>query len=76
MVTYSPPYRLFLVKDPETGKRRQLHDEAKAKQAAKDGRTIREVAREETGLSEAELDQLLKPERMTEPGLGGGGGGG
>ena len=47
-----------------------------AKQAAKDGRTIREVALEETGLSDAELDQLLKPERMTEPGLGGGGGGG
>ena len=34
MGTYSPPYRLYLVKDPETGKRRQLHDEAKAKQAA------------------------------------------
>jgi fumarate hydratase class II len=47
-----------------------------AKQAAKDGRTIREVAREETSLSDAELDQLLKPEKMTEPGLGGGGGGG
>ena len=47
-----------------------------AKQAAKEGRTIREVAREEAGLSDAELDQLLKPEKMTEPGLGGGGGGG
>jgi fumarate hydratase class II len=42
-----------------------------AKQAAKDGRSIREVAREESGLSEAEIDQLLKPEKMTEPGLGG-----
>ena len=36
MVTYSPPYRIYLVKDPETGKRRQLHDEDKAKQLAKD----------------------------------------
>ena len=36
MVTYSPPYRLFLVKDPETGRRQQLHDEAEARQAAKD----------------------------------------
>ena len=41
-----------------------------------DGRTIREVAREQSGLSDAELDQLLKPEKMTEPGFGGGGGGG
>ncbi len=47
-----------------------------AKQAAKDGRTIREVAREEGSLSDAELDKLLKPEKMTEPGLGGGPGGG
>ena len=47
-----------------------------AKQAAKDGRTIREVAREEAGLSEEDLDLLLKPEKMTEPGLGSGGGGG
>jgi len=36
MVTYSKPYRLFLVKDPETGKRRQLKDEANAKGIAKD----------------------------------------
>ncbi len=47
-----------------------------AKQAAKDGRTIREVAREEAGLSEEDLILLLKPEKMTEPGLGSGGGGG
>jgi len=43
-----------------------------AKTAAKTGRTIREVAREETQLSEEELDQLLNPVRMTEPGFGGG----
>ena len=40
-----------------------------AKQAAKDGRTIREVAREEAGLLEEDLNLLLKPEKMTEPGL-------
>ena len=43
-----------------------------AKEAAKTGRTIREVAREKTQLSEAELDRLLDPAKMTEPGLGGG----
>jgi fumarate hydratase class II len=43
-----------------------------AKTAAKAGRTIREVAREKTELSEADLDRLLDPARMTEPGLGGG----
>lgn len=41
---------------------------AVAKEAAESGRTIREVARERTGLSEAELDRLLDPARMTEPG--------
>ena len=43
-----------------------------AKEAAKSGRTIREVAREKTRLSEQELDRLLDPEKMTEPGLGAG----
>jgi fumarate hydratase class II len=43
-----------------------------AKEAAATGRTIREVAREQTNLSEDELDQLLNPERQVEPGLGGG----
>jgi fumarate hydratase, class II len=43
-----------------------------AKEAAKTNRTIREVAREKTQLSDAELDRLLNPEKMTEPGLGGG----
>jgi len=43
-----------------------------AKEAAKSGRTIREVAREKTQLSEQDLDRLLDPEKMTEPGLGAG----
>jgi fumarate hydratase class II len=47
-----------------------------AKKAAATGRTIREVAREETTLSAQELEEILNPERMTEPGLTGGGGGG
>jgi len=34
------------------------------------------VARERAGLSEAELDRLLDPARMTAPGLEGAGGGG
>jgi len=42
-----------------------------AKEASKTGRTVREVARERTQLSEAELDEALNPEKMTEPGLGG-----
>jgi fumarate hydratase class II len=42
-----------------------------SKTAAKTGRTIREVARETTNLSEEELDDLLNPMRMTEPGSGG-----
>jgi fumarate hydratase, class II len=40
-----------------------------AKVAAKTGRTIREVAREETNLSEEELDRILDPAAMTEPGV-------
>ena len=43
-----------------------------AKEAAKSGRTIREAALELTDLTDAELDEILKPEKMTEPGLGGG----
>lgn len=39
-----------------------------AKEAAKSGRTIREVARELTDLTEDELTQLLDPAAMTEPG--------
>jgi len=44
-----------------------------AKEAAVSGRTIREVAREKTDLSDEELDRILDPAAMTEPGLGGGG---
>lgn len=47
-----------------------------AKEAYASGRTIREVAREKTSLSEADLDRLLDPSGMTEPGLTGGPGGG
>jgi fumarate hydratase class II len=46
-----------------------------AKKAAATGRTIREVALEETDLSETQLQEILNAERMTEPGLHGGGGG-
>jgi fumarate hydratase, class II len=40
-----------------------------AKEAAKTGKTIREVAREKTDLSEADLDRILDPASMTKPGL-------
>jgi fumarate hydratase class II len=39
-----------------------------AKEAARTGRTIREVAAERTGLSPEDLDRILDPEAMTEPG--------
>ena len=42
-----------------------------AKEAFKSGRTIRELALER-GMDTAELDRLLDPASMTEPGLGGG----
>ena len=48
-----------------------------AKEAAKTGKTIREVARERTKLSEAELDTILDPALMVEPSadrVGAGGG--
>ncbi len=49
------------------------YDEAAdiAKEAAASGRTVREVAREKTDLSDEELDRILDPASMTEPGLGG-----
>ena len=47
-----------------------------AKEAAATGKTIREVAKSSTSLSDDELDDLLDPQAMTEPGLGVGGGGG
>jgi fumarate hydratase, class II len=53
------------------------YDEAAklAKQAFKSGRTIRELALER-GMDPAEVDRLLDPAAMTEPGLGGGPAGG
>jgi fumarate hydratase class II len=47
-----------------------------AKEAAKTGKTIRQVARERTNLSEEELDRILDPASMTRPGLEGGPAGG
>ena len=38
-----------------------------AKQAAKTGRTVREIAKETTSLTDAQLDDALDPFRMTEP---------
>jgi fumarate hydratase class II len=46
-----------------------------AKAAFKEGKTIRELARERTKLTEEQLDQLLDPAAMTEPGANAGGGG-
>ena len=40
-----------------------------AKEALTSGKTVREVARERTKLSPQELDRLLDPARMTEPGV-------
>jgi fumarate hydratase class II len=53
------------------------YDEAAklAKAALASGRTIRELALER-GMEPAELDRLLDPAAMTEPGLGSGGAGG
>ena len=48
---------------------------AMAKEGFKSGRTIREMALEK-GIAPERLDELLDPLKMTEPGLGGGGGGG
>ena len=42
-----------------------------AQEAQRTGKTIREVALERTELTEAELDELLDPAGMTEPGLTG-----
>ena len=42
-----------------------------AKEAHQSGRTVREVAREQKVLSDEELDKLLDPMRMTEPGVPG-----
>ena len=47
-----------------------------SKEAYKTGKTIREVARERTNLTEEELDRILDPASMTKPGLEGGPAGG
>jgi fumarate hydratase class II len=47
-----------------------------AKEALAGGKTIREIASEKTHLSPAELDKLLDPFRMTEPGTEAGAAGG
>src|SRR5438477_5034324 len=47
-----------------------------AKEALATGKTIREVARERTRLSPQELDRLLDPARMTQPGVEAGPAGG
>jgi fumarate hydratase class II len=47
-----------------------------AKEAFAEGKTAREVARERGVLPEKELDELLDPRPMTEPGIRGGMGGG
>ncbi len=47
-----------------------------AKEAAATGQTIREVARIRTDLTDADLDRLLDPEKMVQPGVGGGPSGG
>lgn len=47
-----------------------------SKVAYKTGRTVREVAREKTALSEEELARILDPAAMTKPGLEGGPAGG
>ena len=47
-----------------------------AKDAAATGSTIRETAKQKTDLTDADLDTLLNPEGMTEPGVNVGGGGG
>ena len=46
-----------------------------AKEAAATGATIRQTAKAKTQLSDADLDALLNPETMTEPGVNVGGGG-
>jgi fumarate hydratase class II len=53
------------------------YDEAAkmAKEALRSGRTIRELARER-GFSEEELDRIIDPAKLTEPGLEAGAGGG
>ncbi|MDQ6746634.1 MAG: aspartate ammonia-lyase, partial [Candidatus Dormibacteraeota bacterium] len=46
-----------------------------AKTAFKENKTIRELARQKTDLTDAQLEELLDPAAMTEPGGVGPGGG-
>jgi len=43
-----------------------------SKEAYRTGKTVREVAREKTNLTEEELNRILDPSNMTKPGLEGG----
>ena len=45
-----------------------------AKTAYKEGKTVRQVAREKSGLSEKELDEIFNLRQLTEPGIRGKGG--
>jgi fumarate hydratase, class II len=45
-----------------------------AKKAYKEGKTVREVAREVSGLSEKQLDEIFNLRALTEPGIRGKGG--
>lgn len=47
-----------------------------AQEAHRTGKTVRQVAREQLPLSDEELDTILDPARMTEPGFSAGPGGG
>src|SRR5579863_9195746 len=47
-----------------------------SKEAFKTGKTVREIAREKTSLTEEELERILDPVSMTKPGLEGGPAGG
>jgi fumarate hydratase class II len=44
-----------------------------AKKSAATGRTVREIAYEESGLTREQVDEALHPHRQTVPGAGGGG---
>ena len=70
--SFKTPLLNIDIYDPVIG-----YDEAAklAKEALKSGRTIRELALER-GIAADELDRLLDPASMTEPGLGGGPAGG
>ncbi len=46
-----------------------------AREALTSGKTVREIARQRTALKPDEIDRLLDPARMTEPGLDAGSGG-